>query len=136
MERVSTILKQNVAPTGFGKTSGKPSDLELYYDGDDPEGSKDSLPPIDEIQYTFYVEEDEYSLVGLKDGVGKFTGLLPAGRLALIVGPMLADMIALGAGERVHNEFWDTNEFPFRSLPVHEKELNQMDKEWLASMME
>lgn len=108
--------------------------MSLYYDGE-PEGPRDRLPAFDEIHYAFLEEEDEYSLVGFKAGLAVFTGLLPAGRLETVAGPVIANAIALGQGTVVEDEFWDADgEHPFRSLPLHEKELNQMDKDWLKSM--
>lgn len=115
------------------RTAARPSDLALYYDGES-DGQHPDLPAIDEIHYAFLEVEDEYSLVGYRSGRAIFTGLLPAGKLETVVGPVLANAIALGQGAVVSDEFWEGDEHPFRSLPLHEKHLNDLDQDWLKSM--
>lgn len=112
-----------------------------YSEGVAPE-SDGSLPPFDELQYIYYAPEmehgdaegDYYGVVGFKDGKGRFSGLVPSGRLEKLVGPTLANKMVLGQGDVVRTPDVTHEVNPYRSLQIHGKEFTQMDAKWLAEM--
>jgi hypothetical protein len=102
-------------------------------------GPDGTLPPFDELQYRYFspqlengeAEGDYYGVVGFLDGNGRFSGLVPAGSLAPLVGPTLANKMVLGQGNvvRLPNVTGEVN--PAKSLQVHCRDISPKDVEWL-----
>ena len=112
-----------------------------FSDGIEP-GPYGSLPLFDEVHYLYCApvmeheeaEGDYYSVVFFKDGKGVCSGLVPAGDLEDLFGPMLANKMVLGQGDVVQrlNVVGEVN--PYRSLQVHDKGFTTTDTKWLHSM--
>jgi len=120
-----------------------PAILEVmsFSDGIEP-GPDGSLPLFDEVQYRYFApvmehdeaEGDYYSVVCFKDGKGLYSGLVQAGDLEALFGPILANKMVLGFGDLVRRPdvIGETN--PFHSLQAHGKGFTSTDEKWLRSM--
>lgn len=112
-----------------------------FSEGIEP-GPDGSLPQFDELQYVYYAPEmergeaegDYYCVVGFKDGKGLFSGLIAAGNLERIVGPVLTTKMVLGQGDAVKTPNVSGESNPPKSLQVHSKEITEMDQTWLKQM--
>jgi hypothetical protein len=62
------------------------------------------------------------------------SGLVPAGDLEDLFGPMLANKMVPGQGEVVQRPDVVGEVNPYRSLQVHDKGFTTRDTEWLHSM--
>jgi hypothetical protein len=116
-----------------------PPDLHIQY-SEDVEPCE-TLPDFDTIHYIYYGPEledegdnDYYAVVGFKGGKGLFNTNIPAGRLKDVVGKNIADQMVLGQGAVTIAPNVVGVKRPWRSLVVHETELNEMDKQWLREM--